>query len=528
MRSLRSRLIVGMLVGLAALLIAADTAIYTVQRRQLNAAFDATLLASANALGLLVHPGPHGVWFDAVGLSRLTEAELRAGALFQLWSDEPIDVPGPRPEAPEFGPDGPPGPPEPELDEWWEPPPRGERGRGPGRSVPFGDPPPGRARTRVIRSEGLGEADLPQLEPTSDRPRFECVTLPDGRAGRAAGVRIHVAPPPGFLRAAPANVTAVVAAPSESVDQQLGFLRILLACTGLGTLAVALGVAWLVVTRGLRPLDRVAGGIAALDATGLKQRFGDHEVPREVRPLVAQLNAMLGRLDEAFERERALTADIAHELRTPVAEIRAIADVTLKRSRGVEEYRQALTETREVICTLQGLIEKLLVLARLEGEQVRPDLQPIPLAPFLREHWAQLEQRAADRRVTFDAQCPADLEVAADPLLIGVVLTNALGNAVAYVPDAGKITAVGRRTGAQVRLEITNTGCGLTPRDAARVFDRFWRADHARRGAGLNCGLGLTLVRRAMQVMAGTAEARVDEQGCFVLTLTFVEGTTAL
>ncbi|MBN1511506.1 MAG: hypothetical protein JXB13_05785, partial [Phycisphaerae bacterium] len=261
--------------------------------------------------------------------------------------------------------------------------------------------------------------------------------------------------------------------------------------------------------------------IAAMDETGLKQRIGPCGVPREIEPVVSQLNGLLARLDEAFDRERALTADVAHELRTPVAEIRTISEITLSRPREPEEYRRALGESLDTIKTLQGLMEKLLVLARMEAGQMQPELEPLAVRPLVLRHWAQFQSHVADRSLTLDDRCLADLVVSADPRLLDVVLSNVLSSAVVHSPDGGQVSVEAQRDGTRGRLRVANPGCGLSAEDAAHVFDRFWRADVARSAGGLHCGLGLTLVRRAMEAMGGTAEAAVTPDRRFVLTLTF-------
>jgi signal transduction histidine kinase len=315
------------------------------------------------------------------------------------------------------------------------------------------------------------------------------------------------------------HLSVVVAADTVELDHQLRFLGMLLAATVVGTMAVAGGVSWLVVSRGLRPLGVVAHAIAGMNETDLKQRIPRQGVPREIDPVVKQLNGLLARLDEAFERERTLTADVAHELRTPVAEIRTIAEVTLKRERATGEYREALGETLTVARTLQGLIERLLVLARLESGQMRPELRPVALRPLLSEFGMLVQAEAERRGVSFTNGCPSDAIVLADPMLLEVVLSNALFNAATYTPDGGRVEATAQRTGASWRFSIANTGCELKPEEAGRVFDRFWRADAARGKSGLNCGLGLTLVRRAIEAMGGAAEANVTDDRCFVLSL---------
>jgi signal transduction histidine kinase len=109
--------------------------------------------------------------------------------------------------------------------------------------------------------------------------------------------------------------------------------------------------------------------------------------------VIRQLTGCSGAWTKRSNRERALTADVAHELRTPVAEIRAIAEIALTRERDAGEYREALDETKDSITTLQGLIERLLVLARLEAGQARAEVEAVALHPFVCKHWTQIQCR---------------------------------------------------------------------------------------------------------------------------------------
>jgi len=532
MRSLRSRLIVGMLLGMAVLLVSANMILYAVQRRQLYRAFDDTVLSSANALVLLIHHGSPDFWFDFEELANLPAGRIHHGALFQFWSSYPISVSSSRNRPGPGG--GEPPPPRPRPDDSDPPdefrgrnePPGARRGPprdrpGQRRGDPTDDPDGG---VYVIRSPLLVDADLPRIQALAGQPRFEQITLPDGSRGRAVGLEMRW---PVLERAprrssASAQVTAVVAASTADIERQLSFLAGLLAVTALGTMTVSGGVTWLVVSHGLHPLAAVARRMAAMDETGLKQRIESQGVPQEITPVVHQLNGLLSRLDEAFERERALTADVAHELRTPVAELRTITEITLSRLREPDEYRQALGETLETIRTLQGLIEKLLVLARLEAGEVKPELDTIALQPVLAQQWVQVRGDAERRGLVYEDRCSADAVVAADPRLLDAVLSNALSNAVAYTPDGGRVIAEAHCTGRTWTLTVENTGCQLARDDAVKVFDRFWRADVARSGGtALHCGLGLPLVRRAMEIIGGTAEAHVTDDRHFVLTLAF-------
>ena len=323
------------------------------------------------------------------------------------------------------------------------------------------------------------------------------------------------------MLSAPANLDIAVAASTEEIEGQLRFLSLLLTLTVIGTILISGGVIWFVAGRSLLPLETVAREIEAIDETGLKERLADNGMPREIEPVVFQFNELLSRLDEAFERERMLTADIAHELRTPVAEIRTIVEVTLKRIRDPQEYRNALLEVGDTIIALQGIIEKLLVLARLEAGQVKPELVTIPIKPIIADQWKLVQPMATNRGIELDDRCPSEATVNSDPRLLELVLSNVFSNAAEYALNNTRIVVDLQHDDKAGVLTVANSGCSLGSGEIQQVFERFWRADPARDKSRFSCGLGLTLVRRAMLAMGGDVDAAVNDDDWFELTLTF-------
>lgn len=530
--SLRARLVMGMVLGLVVLLAGAGIAIHELQRRQLYRAFDASLLSNVHALTALLHRGPPGLMFHTDDLTRLPGDRLHSPPLFQIWSSDPIDLPG---IGPRFGndapgpfpgpPNAPPGHPQDHQPSWPTDAPDADTAAiatAEDSAVVYGD------TRKVVRARTLESADLPRLGPADEpNPVFGSICLPNGVHGRAVTVRVELAEPgprphsrtDEGLAPPPTRVTVTVAAPSVEIEAQMASLSALLLGTAAGTLIVACAVAWVVVSRGLRPLHAVAADLAGLDETGLKRRFAA-PAPREIEPVVAQLNGMLERLDQAFERERTLTADVAHEMRTPIAELRAIVEITLARVRSPEDYRRALDEVLDTVAALQGVIEKLLVLARLESGQTQPELEPVAIKPLIVHQWTLAHRRCHRTDLAFSNRCATEAIGLVDRGLLEVVLANVLANAVAYTPAEGEITVTSQRHNGAWSLAVANEVAEHAAPDVRRVFDRFWRADPARTRGTLNCGIGLTLVRRAMEAMGGTADARLADNRRFELTLT--------
>ena len=564
-RSLQARLVIGMLLGMVAVLAAVGGGVYSLLHRQAYARLDDALVDALTAITPHLHAEPGRVVFAAQALQQLLERDPRDQLYYQVWSDDLTatqqqqrrrpgdrwldwlvdgpDDPGPGGEfgpGGDLGPGGDPGPPGgPFGPEFWLGDEEFAEQDEPGDSA--GDRPTQPQRfwpirrgestddvePMVVRSASLGDTDLPRLNTSTREPRFTTVTLPDGSPGRAVGKTIPL-PPPGLegpggrLRVRyRADVTITVAASTLAVEQRLQELARLMFAGGLAGVLLAVGVALLVTRQGLTPLRRVARQIADIDADGLHRRVADPGVPREVAPMVAQLNGLLERMEEAFARERTLTANVAHELRTPLAGLRTVAEITLGKPRPADEYIEALTETLGMTDQMQGIVEKLLMLARLETGQVQPALEDVPAKLALEAQWAAgPAARAAERSVTLALDVPADCTVRADTGLFDVVLANVLGNAAAYATPGSAVQVQARRAGPLVELELTNACTGLSAEAVANVFDRFWRADEARGAEGLHCGLGLTLVRRALRAQGGDATATLTGDGRFCLLLT--------
>ena len=362
----------------------------------------------------------------------------------------------------------------------------------------------------LARSSSLKGASLDRFEGQLGALVFRPVRLPDGRAGRAVGwlftpkiddeVKHPVEPP---------NAVLVVARGTAALDSEIAFLQWLLVIGTGGTILLALLVGAVVVRQGLGPLDAVAARIAGIREGDLSTRLPVDRMPREVAPVVRRLNDLLQRLDEAFRRERTFTADAAHELRTPLAGLRSTLEVALARPREGTEYRQALADCLDIVQHTQALVDSLLLLARLDGEQAARHMESLRLDQLIDAAWRPLAEKARARNLAVDSRVSADAVCAADRASLLMILTALLANAVDYTNTDGRIGIVAGQAGKAVELQIANTGCPLSEQDVAHVFERFWRGDASRTRTGLHCGLGLALVQRAVESLGGTVAASI-------------------
>lgn len=397
--------------------------------------------------------------------------------------------------------------------------------------------------TTFTRWPSPDQADLPAFHGAGGRVLIRSLTLPDGRPARGAGIRfvppIEIERRPGTTRPVtdtltlagerlvPSDhppVTLVVARDITRLYTRLGFLRRFLAVGGAGTMAAALLVALVIVSRGLSPLRALAARIAAIRERDLAVRLQTARVPAEVRPVVDRLNDLLRRLEDAFDRERGFTADVAHQLRTPLSGMRATIDVALARQRQSEEYREALADCRDIVSQMQVVVEDLLMLARLDAGWTAFTRERVQVAEIVDACWQPLAPRAAERGITVVNGLSPDLACLADRDGLVMVLTNLLENAVEYADAGGRIDLSAERANGAVQLTISNTGCTLSRREAKQASERFWRGDPSRANTAAHCGLGLALVKRIVAALDGRTTIGVEPGGVFTVRIALPAG----
>lgn len=274
---------------------------------------------------------------------------------------------------------------------------------------------------------------------------------------------------------------------------------------GVGALAAALFAA-LLLRRGLRPLRAIAGHAALVRPATLAQRIDLDTVPSELRPLVDALNGMLARLQDGFARLSGFSADLAHEFRTPVTNLLGQSQVMLAQPRTVPEYEQLITSNIEELERLARMIESMLFLARAGQDDVVLARQPLQALDELEKMAGFYEGMAEEHGLRL--ACTGGGTVLADPALLRRALANLLSNAVRYADEGSTITLRAEQHGAATELSVTNAGPAIPPEHLAHLFERFYRADPARRDAEGSTGLGLSIVRAVMDLHGGTAQVR--------------------
>lgn len=274
-----------------------------------------------------------------------------------------------------------------------------------------------------------------------------------------------------------------------------------------GLLVVFPVVGYKIARQGIRPVEEIATTARRITSSHLGERIAAEGYPYELASLALTFNNMLDGLESSFERISRFSADIAHDLRTPVNNIRGEAEVALVRARSVEEYRDALESTLEESVRLSDLISNLLFLARTESPLHHLRLELIDLNQLLEGVRDYYDASAADAgvRLTSTASNP-HVTAQADRTLLQRAVGNLVSNAVAHTPQGGTVELHVRREGERVLLEVIDTGIGIPADALPRVFDRFFRVDSSRSRISGGTGLGLSIVQGIMQLHRGFVE----------------------
>ena len=467
MQSIRQRLTWLMLAGLTGLLALGGAALYPAVRAMLLEEFDYALLAKARALTTLPSPAPAGVNLQFTE-QRLPEFGRAApGAeYFQVWL---------------------------------------------------------RDGSVLSRSASLGDATLPQPAGMLASPRFMDVALPEGRRGRA--VALGWLPEPEEAAAFSTSggpisysVTLSFARDRERLDRMLNWLLTGIVAGGAGLLSLLALLVRRAVKTGLGPVEALADSVTRIEPGSLGTRLPADDAPPELRPIVDQLNGLLVRLHDAFQRERRFTGNVAHELGTPIAELRSLAETALKWRGDPEATAQLAADALDIALQMQRIVEMLLALARCEAglQEIRPEAVNVP--EIIDETVRSLAARAAARDVSWNVTVTNPMTLSTDRAMLRSILCNLLDNAVEHSPPRESISCELKASSGEILLCISNYCAGFPASDLPHLFEPFWRKDAARSNRA-HAGLGLALVKRFADRLGWEVRAELPQPHIFQISL---------
>jgi two-component system OmpR family sensor kinase len=359
-------------------------------------------------------------------------------------------------------------------------------------------------------------APLPELDPPRLLERLDRLrTRPEQHATRRAPSRLTTVPGPDApVRVALASTVlarqplVVIAAQSRRWLQEtltavaLAFLAAIPA-----VLLVAGGGGYLLARRALAPVAAMGRQARSIEATNLHERLPVDEPRGELGELARVVNDLLGRLEDAFAQQRRFVADASHELRTPVAVLRAEADIALAQpARSEAEYREALGIIQGAGQRLSRIVNDLFLLARADSGPVPIRHESLFLDELVADTALALRAPAALRGVQVDiAQLP-ETPLRGDPDLLGRLVLNLLENAVKYSPAGSTVRLRLERSATSAVLHVADEGPGILPEHRERVFERFFRAgvDAAGEPAPAGAGLGLAIAKWVAEAHGGS------------------------
>ena len=301
------------------------------------------------------------------------------------------------------------------------------------------------------------------------------------------------------------RVVQVAASLHPLTEENREVLFLLFGTVLLGTVATGFGAVWLAGSA-VEPVAAITAQAEGVKAGVTGQRISAHAHVVEFQGLVRVVNSMLERLDRAYQSQRRIIADVAHDLRTPITAVRGEIEIALRSQRTSEQYRATLSSILEGVDHLNAINEALILLARIEAGELAPELDQVDLATVTASAVQRVHPRAEGRALRFQRAGQGNTTIMADAVMIGAMLDQLLDNAVRHTPPETRVDAVVTANGDDVSVAVRDNGPGISEEVLPHLFERFYRADPARsRTAGP--GLGLTVAAAIAAAHHGTISA---------------------
>lgn len=343
-------------------------------------------------------------------------------------------------------------------------------------------------------SLGLANASLPVVEGTEE-PTYQTITGPDNVPLRLISQSVRLS-----------SVTLIIEigdSLNDTYSLLASFRKIIVVV--LPVIFMLSGLAGLIITgRALRPLKTFSSEIGLITEENLNTRIEESSVVTELKPLAESFNTMLIRIEGAFLRQQQFLSDASHELRTPTSIIKSYCDVTLRRDRTAPEYRDALRKVEETVNRMCDIINRILVMSRLDSKTIQLNPVRMDLMEVLKDVIRLVEPAALNRDIKTKLDGKS-VTVLGDREGITEVFTNIVENAIKYNKPGGSVDVdIGEDNG-RAMVTIKDTGIGIPAEEIPKIFDRFYRVDTSR-GQTVGSGLGLSIVKGIVEAHGGKIE----------------------
>jgi two-component system, OmpR family, heavy metal sensor histidine kinase CusS len=349
----------------------------------------------------------------------------------------------------------------------------------------------------LVETTGMSEQLPASIFPTGDRIEYR--TLRNG----ASAKRIFRV----LSRQTGDHLMQVALEVTLEKNLLAGYRARLWGVLGMGLL-LSVTAGYLIARRGVRPVEEIAATVRRIRSSTLHERVEAAGLPSELSSLASTFNETLDRIEDAFARLGRFSSDIAHELRTPINNMRGEIEVALNKARSSEEYREVLGSALEECLRLSRTIDSLLFLARAEHPETQVRREPVDIANELVAVREFYEAAASDAGIRLDLAASSGLTVPLDRTLFQRAVGNLIENSLSYTRVGGHIRLEAARDNGTLLVSVADDGCGIPAEHLSRVFDRFHRVDPARSGNGGGAGLGLAIVKSIAVLHGG--DARIE------------------
>ena len=372
----------------------------------------------------------------------------------------------------------------------------------------------------LARSHSLQGGDLDYYPTETKTVVYNDCILPDGRQGIIASITFS---PKDFLHSTEDNtrdlmITMSIARSTQDLDIAMGY--ILKGLTSAGIVLVLL-IAWIIalaVKQGLSPIEDLAVEIDSIGNIDYEHRFNSASLKTELIPIVSCLNRLLDRVEKTIDRERRFNTNVAHELRTPVAELLALADTCMNREHNSERDKRSYSNVYTISKKLQHIITSLLDLSRSEAGLFNKENETVKLSELVNQAWIPFETQAKAKDITLNLSLDDTIAISTDPILFSTILTNLFSNAVEYTPVNGEICLGSVKIGSMAQLRIQNTSMYQYQDDIHLIHNSFWRKDLSRSNTH-HLGLGLSIVAAVANILDVDIDTHIGDSNTFIATV---------
>ena len=277
----------------------------------------------------------------------------------------------------------------------------------------------------------------------------------------------------------------------------------------------------LIAGKSIRPIEKVIATAEKMTQPNIHQRIGLPFHHDELYRLSATINALLDRMEDAFQREKQFTADASHELKTPLSVVKGTLEVLVRKPREREQYENKIQFCLMELNRMAQLIDQLLMLARYESNKMNPHIQEVSLPIALEAATARLHPIAFEKKIEFKITGTEKASVTADLAMLDIILENILSNAIKYSHEASVVTITVEQIERKIMCSIADQGIGIPEEKLHAVFERFYRVDESRSSGTGGFGLGLSIVKRLADIQQIKVGVKSNKTIGTTFTLTF-------